>query len=760
MANSKIIITFSNSVFPIVNDILSFGIRIIGDTDIIYKPETFVSNRIAANQVVIPEYSPPVQYFNYSMTVSNEADLANISVGFTTWDYPYTYTILALGSLDAMDNVDGTTTYFVRSSTSPVIIDTVTGHEIVWEGGFFTSYSAQYDYNNSVAENYSYYFNIDYNGILEFIISVNLNVVTIESTSASIEFINFNVTREFATAIIQNITAPPFIFTERLALPALNICNNVKLSLNTSLLAKKITNNNILINDDNLLNPVIIEVPRGIAFNIELEDAIGRKLKHPNIPIEVPIIYDFLLSNNVNVNIINYANNATITVNVANKRNLILSYSIDGINWQSSNIFIEQKEGVGLIRVKDQFGCIVSKAYEIITTNGVEPFLYISKANSISFQEQTNWDNISVFKTDENTLAYQSLHAINYCENLLFQKNDFTMIQFKSNYSNPHVKLRRIDGFEVGVALIKKTGNLNRFQRMDAIAYKYREGLTGIYFMSGNVYNQGSDIIDDYILNGDLPEMAISNNFITIEGIGTFKIRDVLYDSNINKKSIIIDYNYTGAQFNTIVESTYNLLPFEVYEFGIAWSLYPLGVYDILITNEDDDYETKYHLSENILLAEKHDNTLAIVYYNKNNRDIFYKYGIKHLIRVPFDSITGGVKDESEINITDLSTVIISSSVHETNKFKFSSIIKGMMQKLAIAFSSEYLFINGVGYAKDGSIEIESLEHTNLYDISATFIKNNISYNNKKGGLTGFESDADFFDIPEFVITNNNFIKV
>jgi putative N-acetylmannosamine-6-phosphate epimerase len=192
------------------------------------------------------------------------------------------------------------------------------------------------------------------------------------------------------------------------------------------------------------------------------------------------------------------------------------------------------------------------------------------------------------------------------------------------------------------------------------------------------------------------------------------------------------------------------------------------------LTNSSSTYATVIYISEKISLAVTHDNTLGIRYFNKNNRDIFYKYGITHFVRIPFVSIVAKQKDDNEVNITDTSATVIESKVFEVNEFKFDVVTNEIMRKLVVALSCEHLFINNIGYVKDGNVETSNIQNTNLYEISVSLIKTGFSYDTIGGEIvgtsaTGYDNllqgrparDEDYveFNVPQIITDGTNFIK-
>jgi hypothetical protein len=430
------------------------------------------------------------------------------------------------------------------------------------------------------------------------------------------------------TYVVTNQAAPTFFLTSAIETPEIgNECNRTELTvIATDNIVKYWVNRTPYTVTPN--TTIVIQLVRGIRHTIEIEDAFGKRIYLG--------VYeqDTLTAEQITVGVSQYLTGATLTVYVADADSLTLEYSIDNILWWGTNVFTGQIDVIdATMWVRDQWGCVKSVFYTIDEFGTRAPFLYISDTNSVSFKEQVDVNELTVFRNDINTLAHQELPDVKYCETLKFMTGDNTRIQIKSNYTTIIATLRKEDGTEVELAIAEDmlmSNNLNRYARMDAKYYEYNSRYTGIYFENGFYYSELDVQGDSYNLAGNLPDFAVIGNQVTIVGgLGTFEIKDIVYDTVLKKKAILIDLIYPGVGVEDIkVESIYDLLPFEIYEFDVNWSTYGEGLYDLMIENTNDT-ETVIHLSENIHIKDLHDKTFAIRYFNENNRDIFYKYEIE-----------------------------------------------------------------------------------------------------------------------------------
>jgi len=211
-------------------------------------------------------------------------------------------------------------------------------------------------------------------------------------------------------------------------------------------------------------------------------------------------------------------------------------------------------------------------------------------------------------------------------------------------------------------------------------------------------------------------------------------------------------------------------LAYEVYEFEVDFTFLSAPVEPriddvgyqgrLRILFSDPVLDDQEYISENILVKDLHEKTVLINYFNDNNRDIFYLYGIQHLIRIPYLEIYGFINDEVEISINDLTNTINVSTVTDGNTFKFDAVTKNVMLKLSIALSSKHLFINDSGYIKKDSLGIENLTNTNLYEITAELLKTNTNFNINSQGQIGVERDYETVDVAKILDSGTGLIKV
>lgn len=153
MAFSKIIIDFEQ--VPQENEVLNFSETLLG----LNLNSIFKNARAVATEVALPGYSNTF----YEMTLADTTDITNIDVEYTPEGGVLTQE--PLSSIFVLDNLDGTFTYQITSSTPVQIIDALTDTYILWTEGAFVS---KVVFSGFVSENYKTAFDLDYNATASF----------------------------------------------------------------------------------------------------------------------------------------------------------------------------------------------------------------------------------------------------------------------------------------------------------------------------------------------------------------------------------------------------------------------------------------------------------------------------------------------------------------------------------------------------------------------------------------------------------------
>ncbi len=610
---------------------------------------------------------------------------------------------------------------------------------------------------NTLARNYYNAVMLDHNTTnLYFVYYLN-NTVTIEAKQSNVVFDVLTNTGNgaYTTEIFNAIETPPLtIDSVTFSQATTDQCNKVKLNVTTNRLAT-IVNGAV-----NTLNPFTYDFLRGVETTINIADGDG------NTASKIVSLPNKLSAANTSINVINSPSGATVNITVLQTTGLTLEYSLDNVTFQSSNIYSGLAPGNFTVYIKDQFGCSISKQFtitsfeEVGTGIGIDiPYADLpSKSNSIRFKKLVTWGICGNYKNDENTLSYEVDVPLVDIEFQKFQSCDTNIpTQIKSNFQNIEVKVVKCDLSEDIIPVVKKTAFIGLKDKRDAIKYNLGNGLTGIYFNSGNKYNYDTNEIEDvYALNGALPEWVSDGNYVVIDNVW-YLIEDILFDETKLAEVIVISNVYTGVEINVIAGSIYNLFNYEDYEFYIDMSVYLDKKIQVKITETDPKFETVTFISEILDIKTEQVNTIEIVYFNGDNTDINYSTGIQHKIRVPYISKKGKSEDESEVHDTDTNSILLSASLREGDEFIFEPQSKEMWRKTMIALSHENVIMAGVPRVKNGNFNTEGpLGDTDTYVLTANMIKTGAAYTSKVSG--SIPIDGTEAEIPGVLSSGNDYV--
>jgi hypothetical protein len=608
-----------------------------------------------------------------------------------------------------------------------------------------------------ISSNYVTAFNLDYNAGNLFTVTrlsgpigSGTGTVTITANYPGAVFSISENSNSFPVTINNEPGLPEFSVTDLIFTQASNACSHARLNVTTNHLTDKIISPLSL--TGNTFNPLLFDWLRGQTFDLILEDVNGTRITQS---VTTPSL---LNASNFTLQIINSPNGATVTAIGVNTDGLVLQYSLDNSTWQNSNVFNGLAVGDFSLYVKDQLGCSFNKPFSVDEFGIQTSYFYISKANSFRFANRITFGDSENYKNDENTLSCEVDVQLAYKELQQFQSADIITTQFKSNYGTNVATIIKEDLSEINVPVVKMTNNIGIKDRRDARKYNLGNGKTGVYFLSGNMYNYDTSAINGtYSLNGLLPEWAQIGNYIIIAN-AWFLIEEIVYDETKNAEVAVFTNNYTGSEVNVVVGSIYNRFNYEVYEFFIDMVDYINEKFRVKLVNSNVNFKTITHLSELIWCKVKHENVLEIRYRNTTNTDIFYSTGIEHKIRIPYLFVKGKSDESSEVHKTDTDAILLSADMYEVDDFQFEPVTKEIWRKLMIALSHEKVAINGVGYIKNGSFNTEGpLERSNLYVLTATMIKTGSVYNSQTSGNLDF--DGSEVEVPGLISTESGYMS-
>src|SRR5690606_32948725 len=144
-----------------------------------------------------------------------------------------------------------------------------------------------------------------------------------------------------------------------------------------------------------------------------------------------------------------------------------------------------------------------------------------------------------------------------------------------------------------------------------------------------------------------------------------YRIESIGFDENVNAEVLIFNGVVPEVVQDVIVSCEYNIQNYEVYEFTVDFNFFQNKELFIEIKNSDPNYGEYIWKSEIIESKEVLSDYLEIVYYNSTNTNIIYSTGIKHIIRVPFNTIKANDSDTNESYNTDTNTHLLDSKIYE-----------------------------------------------------------------------------------------------
>lgn len=605
--------------------------------------------------------------------------------------------------------------------------------------------------------NYKNAFNLDYNSTGLFTLTTvdgpvnsGIGVVTIQANFAGAVFVGES--NEFVNVLIENEAASPefaidsIVFSPEIGQES----SGCTITVATNHLATSILQPfERWINTD---NPIVFTAYRNRTFNIEVEDVNGLKVLQS---VTTPA---YLNTDNFTLNVVNSPDGGTLNISNVNSNGLELQYSLDNSSWQTSPIFSGLESGNFTLWIKDQLGYSISKPFAVTEFGIYSPYFYISKSNSFRFANRIAWGDSANYKTDENTLSYEVDCEIPYTEIQQFQSADVITTQFKSNYGTNVATIIKTDLSEVNVPVVKKSNNIGVKDKRDAFKYNLGNGKTGLYFISGNIYDYVTGLsTGTHFLNGSLPEWAIIGNYFKIDS-SWFLIEEIFFDEAKNADVLSFSNVYTGADVAVVTSSVFNRFNYEVYEFAIDMVDYIDQYFQVRINNTDNSFTEIIHLSEKIWCKVKHENVLEIKYSNSSNTDMFYGTGIENLIRQQYTYFKGKSDEDSEVHKTDTNSILLNADVYEVDEIVFEPVTKEIWRKMVLALSHENVTINGIGYVKNGNFNTEGpLERSNLYVLTATMIKTGSVYTSQSSGNTDFDGTA--VEVPGLISTESGYVS-
>lgn len=569
---------------------------------------------------------------------------------------------------------------------------------------------------------YSDDFNSDYNRTGLYTVTYDGLNLYIESTLVNTVFSDLNTLGAITASIVNITTVEPIEYLSHTFSPATNIATYVKVNVTTSKLATSVSSPVVI--NPNTLNPFVFEWARGaVPITITGEDTDANEFSKTNVLI--PAILDVA---NMSVGVINTPDGAEATISVTSTQLLQLTYSKDGITYQSSNKFLELAAGDYTAYIKDQFGAIIFKAFTVevfVFSDPLTPLFVLPKSNSIRYAvRDTELLNIN------NTLSSEEDVRFTYQYRQMFLDTDKVLTQFKTSYNTLSAKLINTDTLvEVALSIVKKTNFIGTKDMRDAIVKKRTDEVTlGISFQSGDTYNYDTGVANgEYELSGSLPAWAKKDATFYIDTIGWLIIKSLARDETNTYWEIVVDYTPAWIDATMKVKTIFDTHPYEVYEYETDFATYLNKDMQLKLQATNTGWVDVNYISEVIQVREKYENIVTLGYYSdENTNNMYYTSGIKN--KMILDGILGGYSPdgEQEVHLGDTRAVLVNSSMNSNFKLSIFDVPTAIARQISIAFSHKFMSVNGVFYIATDKADVETIGiNTNLYNISINLVDAN-----------------------------------
>ena len=618
-----------------------------------------------------------------------------------------------------------------------------------------------------VASNYAQAFQVDYDSTDLFEVQFNPadNTVVIQSDDDNV-FDGFTISNSFATALVTNTpSVTSLIITNVSYLPnATNQCSKVKVRIDANIAFTGITQP--ITATQAAANFIEFEYDRSLNYPIRINTADSRVATRSALFQVTP---PFIVGNELVVSESSTPQGVNLSVayggNLTGFANVRFEYSLNNIDFQTSNTFTGLLNGTYTIYVRDNFGCVINTTYVIGNfvpgQNSAPPYFYISPSNPLPFtitrgkvaNENYNMDDLIT----KNQLNYPK-----FGYSCPFKPSDKVLsIQVKSSYAVNTAKLVDCEGTQIDTAAFQvKTSNINAFDSRDAFKYSDSDLRLRVFFTSGSTYNEAGTATGSFNLNGNYPNAYNVGGFIRIDS--TYEvITDIVFNSDFERWELLTANILVSAIADTaIIASTYyNIQPYEVYE--VAFDISTLdGYFQIVFeygTTALPTLGSAY--SEEIHISEDHESNHLFVYGSDEDNDIVWSTGFIGRFRVPYDiAPIYSPSDELDTYQSDSKLVQLESRIYDQYNFSFYGIPYKVVEQISKVLVNNGIFIDGMQLAKNSTPEIEALGASNLYRMNITLQKLNVFSNvNDIYNPYALNTIPDYA-VGSYVITNGLFL--
>lgn len=489
-------------------------------------------------------------------------------------------------------------------------------------------------------------------------------------------------------------------------------------------------------------NDLYTEIPRNSvgARYIEVKDA------NNNVFRKVIPLFERITSLDINVAYDDFG--ATVSINpVLTRGNRItpLQYSLDNINFQSSNNFYVFVSGDFTAYVVDKYGCLFSTKFTVdLEERKGAPYFDIEITNPLRLVDQ----NITGIKNISNQLAAN--YDIPNVEDRFFRQpfkiGDIIRTQFKSNYSDHEVRVYNCGNLIETITPVLKIENTNRLDKRDVVIRTGSPNKTNVAFPQGNIYDPiTNDVIDTYFqFDGRLPSFVRVGMLLTFNEpnalTGTFEVEEIIFDERLQSWVAVITATILGHETAVQVLSTYNLEEYNIYEFELT---YPEGQYHIEVVATDDNalYPDVLWESEPFFFSDDIEVVTIDYSSNVNQSLIDYRTDIEFRLCVPGRFAKYQPTTESETFKDDLGNLYLQKNTYNRMWEVETSLIPWWLaEKLIIASKHKILKIDGISVVNSETPEVTDRlgERNPFYQVIGMYQENiDISVTDETGIISG-----------------------
>lgn len=568
------------------------------------------------------------------------------------------------------------------------------------------------------------YINTNFPGISSAILqSASIVRITLE-TGWTVS--NFNDDfDDLVTFSIDNDTDPvvdPTRFTTTLVARALDPCNTISIQIDITGGTPPFT-----IVQDGVTRPVInnrqVTYPSG-RNGITRITVTGSEANAVPFSRNVTLP-DRMVEDNFSININQAPNGSTVTViSLISFSNL--EYSLNGVDFQSSNTFANQAPGDYNMRIRDAYGCTLSIQYTIsdISPEPLEPFFLYPEANMIRMYKVEN-DTASIRANYYNRESCNEYTRGNSYQNIQYwEEEDSHIIQLKTNHSNPRIFTISPDGTESELALAETVQNIGLKDGRDGKYFRETQDTIGLYFDSGNTYDYDTRTQNGtYALSsGLLPSFIVEGVFVDIVGLGFKEVLATAYDTDRQRWYAVLSGTISeGADIQTQVYTIYNNQVYNVYTSIIPMSSRLNTNFKYKITTDLVEYKSE----EQRVVSEV--KGVVIDYSNSENKyDVVYVSGPSPRFRLRFpDMDINKLVPDSEVENynSDDSPIQLDNKIYKNFEIRCEDLSTAMAFKALLALMHDIVTVNGLQMTFKEISEFEPYENTNLYSIRILMIE-------------------------------------